>query len=285
MGADRPRQRAGATSKEPASLGAGGPSSAHGSLARVSDRAVGEDLSSRGVLKHCCWHHLPPAATCPGDLQSVFHLRLAHHTSLQLQYTALRPQHTAVVCRRDAQHGEREGDPCPRYAAAQASGWLDYIRLDTPQSIYTALNKLWAHQPVLLQGAPLVAGLVGRWSFEQLVGAGGAQHSFRCACKPSYLRRRCFPGCLHIRGLEHRGRICPTALVPAATSRRATWAAASSSACCARTHGATGSLSARTRRTSMAGEAPRWRAGGATARRLLPQHSPHVGCTAHGCRQ
>jgi hypothetical protein len=46
---------------------------------------------------------------------------------------------------------------------------VDYVRLDTPQSVYTALNKLWAHQPVLLRGTPLAMGLVGKWSFRQLV--------------------------------------------------------------------------------------------------------------------
>ncbi len=80
----------------------------------------------------------------------------------------------AVVCR-DAQRGEREGDPRPRYSDAQVAGWLDYIRLDTPQSVYAALNKLWAHQPVLLQGSPLVAGLAGVWSFDQLVRAAAKQ--------------------------------------------------------------------------------------------------------------
>jgi len=69
---------------------------------------------------------------------------------------------------RDALHGEREGDPRPRYAEQVADGWVDYISLDAPQSVYTALNKLWAHQAVLLRSTPLVAGLVGRWSFEQL---------------------------------------------------------------------------------------------------------------------
>ncbi|KAL4452346.1 hypothetical protein ABPG75_008008 [Micractinium tetrahymenae] len=94
-----------------------------------------------------------------------------------------------AVSHADAQHGEREGDPRPRYAEAQASGWLDYIRLDTPQSTYTALNKLWAHQPVLLQGAPLVAGLVGRWSFQQLARDVGSDCQLRVLCSDARRNR------------------------------------------------------------------------------------------------
>lgn len=78
--------------------------------------------------------------------------------------TALHPQ-----SRSDAEHGERPGDPRPRYADAQASGWVDYIGLDSPQGVYAALNKLWAQEPALLKGAPLVAGLVGKWTFARLV--------------------------------------------------------------------------------------------------------------------
>lgn len=87
------------------------------------------------------------------------------------------PHHPTLPSRpcRDAEHGEREGDPRPRYAEQLVSGWVDYVRLDTPQSVYTALNKLWAHQPVLLRGAPLATGLVGRWSFQQLVRPLGAK--------------------------------------------------------------------------------------------------------------
>ena len=47
---------------------------------------------------------------------------------------------------------------------------MDYVRLDTPQSVYRALNAMWGHRPVLLRGTPLVAGLVGRWGLQQLVG-------------------------------------------------------------------------------------------------------------------
>lgn len=60
----------------------------------------------------------------------------------------------------------------PRHGKVVSDGWVDYVRLDTPQSMYAVLNKLWAHQPVLLQGTPLVAGLVGRWSFQHLVSPG-----------------------------------------------------------------------------------------------------------------
>lgn len=75
----------------------------------------------------------------------------------------------------DAEHGERAGDPRPRYGEALCSEWVDYIRPDAPQSMYAALNKLWAHQPVLLQGTLLVAGLAGRWSLQQLVRRAGEQ--------------------------------------------------------------------------------------------------------------
>lgn len=71
---------------------------------------------------------------------------------------------------RDAQHGEKEGDPKPRYDDSMAEDWVEYIKMDTSPNIYRALNKMWAHQPVLMRGAPLVAGLVGRWSMQQLVG-------------------------------------------------------------------------------------------------------------------
>lgn len=76
-----------------------------------------------------------------------------------------------LASRRDAEHGEREGDPRPRFHGQLADGWVDYIRLDTAQNVYRTLNKLWTHQPVLLRGTPLAAGLVGRWSFQQLVSA------------------------------------------------------------------------------------------------------------------
>ena len=70
---------------------------------------------------------------------------------------------------RDAEHGEREGDPKPRYDEYMVEDWVDYIKLDTAQNGYRALNKMWAGQPVLLCGTPLVSGLVGRWSLQQLV--------------------------------------------------------------------------------------------------------------------
>ena len=94
------------------------------------------------------------------------------------------PPHPSHPCR-DAEHGEREGDPRPRYAEQLAAGWVDYVRLDTPQSVYTALNKLWAHQPVLLRGTPLAAGLLGRWSFQQLVrplGGGATDTRLSSSC-------------------------------------------------------------------------------------------------------
>ena len=69
----------------------------------------------------------------------------------------------------DAEHGERAGDPRPRYPPYLAGGWVPYIRLDAPQAAYAALNALWAHQPALLRSAPLVAGLVGRWTWAHLV--------------------------------------------------------------------------------------------------------------------
>ncbi|GAB4818813.1 hypothetical protein N2152v2_005859 [Parachlorella kessleri] len=52
--------------------------------------------------------------------------------------------------------------------------WVDYITLDTAQNGYKALNKMWAGQPVLLRGTPLVSVLVGRWSLQQLVRAATA---------------------------------------------------------------------------------------------------------------
>jgi hypothetical protein len=70
---------------------------------------------------------------------------------------------------RDAEHGEQEGDPRPRFPEHIVDGWVDYIQLDTAQNVYRAVNKLLDHQPVLLRGTPLVAGLVGRWSFRHLV--------------------------------------------------------------------------------------------------------------------
>ena len=64
------------------------------------------------------------------------------------------------------------GGPPPRYREQQADGWVDYLKLDSPQNVYAAFAKLREHQPVLLQGTPLVTGLVGRWSFAHLVGWG-----------------------------------------------------------------------------------------------------------------
>eukprot|EP00887_Chlorella_sp_A99_P002105 scaffold21.g2105.t1 len=82
----------------------------------------------------------------------------------------------------DAQHGEREGDPKPRCAEGLAEEWAPYLTLDTPQSVYAALNKLWASEPVLLRGTPLVAGLAGRWSFQHLVRIMGGQHELPVLC-------------------------------------------------------------------------------------------------------
>ena len=80
------------------------------------------------------------------------------------------PNPPCLTACRDAEHGEREGDPRPRYDEHHVdAAWVDYLRLDSPQSVYTALNTVWAHQPVLLRGTPLVTGLVGRWSFQHLV--------------------------------------------------------------------------------------------------------------------
>lgn len=62
------------------------------------------------------------------------------------------------------------GGPPPRYREQQADGWVEYLKLDSPQNVYAALAKLREHQPALLQGTPLVAGLVGRWTFPHLVG-------------------------------------------------------------------------------------------------------------------
>jgi hypothetical protein len=53
-----------------------------------------------------------------------------------------------------------------------ADGWADYITLDTPQSVYRALNAVWDHRPVLLRGSPLVAGLAGKLGFRALAQAG-----------------------------------------------------------------------------------------------------------------
>lgn len=72
---------------------------------------------------------------------------------------------------RDAQHGEKEGDPKPRYSDHIAAGWVPYITMDTAQSTYAALNQIWSHQPVLMRNTPLVSGLVGRWGLQPLVSA------------------------------------------------------------------------------------------------------------------
>lgn len=47
--------------------------------------------------------------------------------------------------------------------------WVEYITLDTAQNVYSALKKLWASDPVMMRGTPLVAGLAGRWSLQHLV--------------------------------------------------------------------------------------------------------------------
>ncbi len=80
----------------------------------------------------------------------------------------LRWQEATCLCR-DAEHGEKEDDPKPRYDEYMAEDWVEYVKLDTAQNTYRALNKIWANQPVLLKGTPLVAGLVGRWGMQQLV--------------------------------------------------------------------------------------------------------------------
>jgi hypothetical protein len=94
----------------------------------------------------------------------------------------------ASVRPRDAEHGEREGDPKPRYSEHIDEEWLDYVMLDCAQSIYAALQKLWSDQPVMLRGSPLVAGLVGRWGFKRLVRTLSEHHVINgrlpqcCAC-------------------------------------------------------------------------------------------------------
>lgn len=75
----------------------------------------------------------------------------------------------------------RAGCPPPRYREQQVDGWVEYLKLDSPQNVYAALAKLRDHQPVLMQGAPLVGGLVGRWTFPHLVGvAEEGREMFTC---------------------------------------------------------------------------------------------------------
>lgn len=138
----------------------------------------------------------------------------------------------------DAEHGERAGDPRPRYPEQLADGWVDYLRLDTPQGIYTMMNKLWAHQPALLRGAPLVAGLAGRWSFQHVVR--------RWVVLVGLPRLRCLPTC--------SATLCALSLgcsssqrahleTPCNCGRRRLWGPSTSCVCCALTQSATASSS------------------------------------------
>lgn len=170
-------------------------------------------------------HALPAALlnTCFGDR----HTACSHAPHL---LTTHRP-------RSDAEHGERAGDPRPRYAEAQAGGWVDYVRLDAPQGVYAALNKLWAQEPALLKGAPLVVGLVGKWTFERLVRVGGA-----CEGRSSDVSLCC-------------RRLLPALTTPSCflACRRRRWGRGRSCACCAPTRGATGSSRRTPPRTCMEG--------------------------------
>lgn len=127
------------------------------------------------------------------------------------------------------------GLPPPRYGARVADGWVPYLRLDSAQNVYALLNTLWAQEPVLLQGAPLAAGLVGKWSFAQLV-----------SCRVN-AGRRC---------MQDRAPLPSTNLRPLASPacRRRRWGPSRSCACCAPTQSATASSSGTTQKTSTAGE-------------------------------
>ncbi len=49
--------------------------------------------------------------------------------------------------------------------------WVPYISLDSPQNIYTALNLMYEHTPLLLRGTPLVSQAVPSWDFEAMAVA------------------------------------------------------------------------------------------------------------------
>lgn len=68
---------------------------------------------------------------------------------------------------RDTEHGEEQGDPKPRFHPSLDGGWLEYLKLDSPQSVYSAHKAVWAGRPVVLQKAPLIS-LTTSCGFEQL---------------------------------------------------------------------------------------------------------------------
>jgi len=62
----------------------------------------------------------------------------------------------AAVAHVDSEHGERQGDPKPRFEHCFQADWLDYITLNSPQSVYSSINKIWSGTPTLLRSAPLL---------------------------------------------------------------------------------------------------------------------------------
>lgn len=71
----------------------------------------------------------------------------------------------------DAEHGEQQGDPPPRYNPSLVDKWVPYIPMDSPQNTYKALNEIYNRLPVLLRGTPLVAQAVSKWSFDAMAAA------------------------------------------------------------------------------------------------------------------
>jgi hypothetical protein len=177
-----------------------------------------------------------PFPPTPSVLPCVCDLQVAH-LNVSRGFTPSPNRSVAPLPRRDAEHGEREGDPRPRFPEAAARGWVEYVELDSAQRVYRAINQMRAHQPVLLRGTPLVAGLVGRWSFRHLV---------------SQRRRREVGG----RGAgreKSSGHHEPVQTPFVALRRQAALGRTASCACCARTPSAAASSSATTPRTCTAG--------------------------------
>jgi len=77
----------------------------------------------------------------------------------------------ALCPRSDAEHGEQQGDPAPRYNPTLVDTWVPYIVLDSPQNTYNALNMIYEHAPVLLRGTTLVSQAISSWNFEVMAAA------------------------------------------------------------------------------------------------------------------